>query len=162
MYRIVSIDPGLSYLGVAVIDDGELVEGKCYTDVGYELSDVVSVAHDIMSFSDEDVETLFVIEVPPPQYYGKGNSVSLLRLFWQILHLQREMLLANCNILYQDAYQWNIGEKGRQRSSKIKMTIFDSLYPTFQTDNNIRTRKLLSHVADAALMGLWVYDSIIN
>lgn len=150
--KILAIDPGTKNIGLAYVIDGVVQFVHTLKDVGHKREDVYGAGHDIMSLladepQDFPNDVLILIEVPSTRWFGRQNSTAMHKIFWQIIFLI-DTLYPYCNIDYQDAYNWNIGQKRKQRTDKEKKEIFYDLFPNFKQSTNKDNR-------DAALMAVY-------
>lgn len=158
-YRLLSIDPGPKQIGIALIENGRVTGLSTRKDVGHIQQDVVEAAASILPMAknlDGTIadDVIIVIEIPAARYYGKGNSTDLMKLWHQILFLTKEFMAAGCNVLHQNSYDWN-KKNNTQYTDKEKKVQFESITRSGFKSSNKDNR-------DAALMGLWVWNTIIN
>lgn len=100
----------------------------------------------------------FAIELPSHRYFGRGNSSSLLKAWWQGHHLMRFLSGQVEDVIAVPADQWN-----QQRDDKQKKMIFLDEFPDhkeidyYQEKHGSRSN---NHERDAALFSAFIIDRI--
>jgi hypothetical protein len=104
-------------------------------------------------------DVTFAVELPSHRYFGRGNSSSLLKAFWQGHHLMRFLSGQVEKVIAVPADQWN-----QQRDDKQKKMIFKQDFapqykelPYYQEKHGSRSN---NHERDAALFAQFIIDRI--
>jgi len=102
-----------------------------------------------------DVE--MIIECPAPRWYGRNNSVALIKIFWQVLYICKYFQRKVGNIVLIDSFDWNRkrmpGDNGTfyysQYGDKEKKERFLKLFPGISkgnTDTRDATLMCIKHI----------------